>query len=430
MSSPAVEGISISVDQNPYLAEGVRTVDAVISVETTDELMVAAPPAERVEILIIDCSGSMGSGDKFAGARNATLAALQVIADGTRFAIVEGTDKAEVVYPRDGATAVADNRSRTEARHALDKLKPHGGTAMGTWLGLARMIAQRHPSAMAHAILLTDGRNEHEKPQQLAAEIKASEGLFTCDCRGVGADWEPNELRAIASALHGTLDVVRTPDLLAADFAEMMQTSMAKAIPELTLRVWTPVGATVRMVKQVDPSITDFTARRTETSAQIGEYPLGAWGAEEREYHLQIELEPAPPGREKLAARVSLVAEGEVLGQGLVKAAWTTDTDLSARISRRVAHYTGQAELAEAVQEGLTARKVGDLATATAKLQRAVQLASESGNENTAKLLKAVVEVDDRTGTVRLRAHIDAADEIALDVRSSKTARVRKESGS
>lgn len=43
MSSPAVTGISISVDQNPYLAEGVRTVDAVISVETTDELMVAAP---------------------------------------------------------------------------------------------------------------------------------------------------------------------------------------------------------------------------------------------------------------------------------------------------------------------------------------------------------------------------------------------------
>lgn len=57
------------------------------------------PPPDRVEILIIDTSGSMGSGDKFAGARRATLAALDVLPDGTRFAIVEGTDKAEVVYP-------------------------------------------------------------------------------------------------------------------------------------------------------------------------------------------------------------------------------------------------------------------------------------------------------------------------------------------
>ncbi|MEV6066761.1 VWA domain-containing protein [Nocardia sp. NPDC052001] len=430
MSSPAIKGISVAVDQNPYLAEGVRVLDAVVSVETTDELMVAAPAQERVEILIIDCSGSMGNGDKFGGARNATLAALEVIPDGTRFAIVEGTDKAEVVYPRDGATAPADKRSRQDARRALDKLRPHGGTAMGTWLGLSRMIAQRHPGAMVHAILLTDGKNEHERPEQLAAEIGASQGLFSCDCRGVGTDWEPNELRAIASALHGTVDIVKTPDLLAADFAEMMQTSLAKVIPELTLRVWTPVGATVRFVKLVDPVIEDLTARRVATAAQIGEYPLGAWGAEERGYHVQIEVEAAPPGREKLAARISVVSGDEVLGQGLVKAVWTTDTDLSARISRRVAHYTGQAELAQVVQEGLAARKQGDVNTATAKLRRAVELANESGNENTAKLLKAVVEVDDRTGTVRLRSRVDAADEMALDVRSTKTARVRKEAGS
>ncbi|MFE3194986.1 VWA domain-containing protein [Nocardia sp. NPDC059240] len=428
MTSAEHKGLSVAVDQNEYLADGARTVDAIVTVEATDELAVAAPPQDRVEILIIDTSGSMGSADKFGGARRATLAALDVMPDGTRFAIVEGTDKAQVVYPRQGASAIASRVERTNARHALDRLSPHGGTAIGTWLGLSRLIAQQHPGAMVHAILLTDGKNEHEKPARLAEEIRLSEGVFTCDCRGVGADWEPNELRAIASALHGTVDIVKTADGLAQDFAAMMTTSLEKTIPELTLRMWTPVGAKIVFVKQVAPFIEDLTARRTEVGPQVGEYPLGSWGAEDRDYHVQLEVEPAAPDREKLAARVSVLADGEILGQGLVKATWTTDTDKSARISRRVAHYTGQAELAQTVQEGLTARKQGDLATATAKLQRAYHLATESGNENTAKLLLSVVDVvDERTGTVKLRNKVDPVDEMALDVRSSKTARVRKE---
>lgn len=427
MTSAENKGLSVAVDQNEFLAEGARTVDAIVTVEATDALVGAATPQDRVEILIIDTSGSMGGSDKFAHARRATLAALDVMPDGTRFAIVEGTDKAQVVYPRQGPSAIASRQERANARHALDKLSPHGGTAMGTWLGLSRLIAQQHPGAMVHAILLTDGKNEHEKPEQLAREIRASEGVFTCDCRGVGFDWEEKELRAIGSALHGTVDIAPSPDLLAQDFASMMETSMAKAIPDLTLRMWTPVGTRIVFVKQVAPFIEDLTGRRTELGPQVGEYPLGSWGAEDRDYHVQLELEPAAPDREKLAARVSVLADGEILGQGLVKATWTTDTDKSARISRRVAHYTGQAELAEAVQEGLTARKQGDEATATAKLQRAYHLATSSGNENTAKLLLSVVDVvDPRTGTVRLRPGADE-DAMVLSVRSTKTARVRKE---
>jgi hypothetical protein len=140
-----------------------------------------------------------------------------------------------------------------------------------------------------------------------------------------------------------------------------------------------------------------------------------------------VVVEPAAAGREKLAARVSVVAGDEVLGEGLVNAVWTADTEKSAQISRRVAHYTGQAELAQVVQEGLSARKSGDVPTATAKLQRAMELAVESGNDGTAKLLRGVIEVDERTGTARLRREVEAADEMALDARSTRTARVRKE---
>ena len=242
---------------------------------------------------------------------------------------------------------------------AVDGLRPHGGTAMGTWLAHVRGIVGQRKGAIIHAILLTDGKDEHETPEELGEEIGLSEGEFTCDCRGVGTDWEVDELRAISSALLGTVDIVADPEDLADDFASMMRTSMSKSIPDLTLRLWTPAGARIGFVKQVAPTVEDLTHRRVDAGNQYGEYPLGSWGAEDRDYHIQVEVEPAAVGREKLAARVSVVAGEEVLGEGLVKAVWTADTALSAQISRRVAHYTGQAELAQAVQEGLSARKAG-----------------------------------------------------------------------
>ena len=132
-----------------------------------------------------------------------------------------------------------------------------------------------------------------------------------------------------------------------------------------------------------------------------------------------------------LAARVSLVtgpqSHPDVLAHGLVRAIWTDDEELSTQINSHVAHYTGQAELAEAIQDGLEARKRGDEETATAKLGRAVALAEESGNIGTAKLLAKVVDVvDAATGTVRLKKTVDDADEMALDTRSTRTVRTRK----
>jgi hypothetical protein len=55
------------------------------------------------------------------------------------------------------------------------------------------------------------------------------------------------------------------------------------------------------------------------------------------------------------------------------------------------------------------------------------ELAQESGNDGTARLLARVVDVvDAATGTVRLRPKVDDADEMALDTRSTKTVRTRK----
>ena len=322
----SLSGIAVDVDHNPYLAEGAGTVDAIISVAVGSE-MVADKPPERVEAIIIDCSTSMLSPqNKFEEAKRATKAAVSEMVDGTFFTIIAGSQTAEAVYPEDGQPTRASEATRAAAARAVDGLQPNGGTAIGTWLAHVRRIAGQHPGALTHAILLTDGKDEHETAEELGEEIGLSEGEFTCDCRGVGTDWRVEELRAISSALLGTVDIVADPAGLADDFAAMMRASMDKSIPELTLRLWTPAGATIAFVKQVAPTVEDMTKRRVEAGNQLGEYPLGAWGHEERDYHLQVEVEPAAAGREKLAARVTVVAGDDILGEGLVKAMWTTDT--------------------------------------------------------------------------------------------------------
>jgi von Willebrand factor type A C-terminal domain len=181
----------------------------------------------------------------------------------------------------------------------------------------------------------------------------------------------------------------------------------------------------------VAPTVEDLTARRTQAALQAGDYPTGAWGTESRDYHVCVDVEPGAVGQEMLAARISLIANTasgpQSLGHGLARAIWTGDEALSTWINRHVAHYTAQAELAQAIQDGLEARKAGDDDMAAAKLGRAVVLAHESGNQDTANLLANVVDVlDPATGTVRLKAKIADADEIALDTRSTKTVRVRK----
>jgi von Willebrand factor type A C-terminal domain/von Willebrand factor type A domain len=430
MSQP---GFTVDIYQNEYLPEGGRDVNAVVTVTSPDTVAAAAPAAGGAEIIIVDCSGSMGSPrTKIAEARAATVAAVDLIRDGVAFAVIAGTEKAQQVFPGDGRLAIADGQTRGLAKRAVAGLRSGGGTAIGRWLRLAHQLFGSYPAGIRHAILLTDGKNQHETPEQLDGAISLCDGAFSCDCRGVGVDWEVGELRRISSALLGTVDIVADPSGLAADFAAMMETAMDKQVADVALRVWTPQHATVQFVKQVAPTVGDLTDRRTQSGPQAGDYPTGAWGPDEsRDYHLCVDVTPAGVGQEMLAARVSLVVGSpsgpEVLGQGMVKAVWTDDEALSTRINKQVAHYTGQAELAQVIQEGLEARKEGDEETATAKLGRAVALAQRSGNEDTARLLAKVVDVvDAATGTVRLKKKVDAADEMTLDTRSTKTVRTKK----
>ena len=413
--------------QNEFLPLGATQVDAIVTVTALDGAPVGEPP-QAAEILIIDTSGSMGwPSGKLKAAKRATAAAIDTIRDGTLFGVVAGAQTARTVYPRSGPLVHASADTRAEAKAAVDGLRASGGTAIGSWLRVADQLFEESPAALRHAILLTDGQNQHESAEELDRVLAACEEHFQCDCRGVGTDWEVAELRRVASALMGSVDIIPEPSQMAADFRALAERAMSRGTADVALRLWRPQGAAVRFVKQVAPAIEDLTARAAPVDVLTSDYPTGAWGEESRDYHVCIDVPARDVGDEVLAGRLGLVVDGQVVSQALIRAVWTDDEQLSTRINREVAHYTGQAELAEAIQGGLEARKTGDEVTATFKLGRAVKLAAEGGNDATMQLLQRVVEVDDAaTGTIRLRREVDDVDEMSLDTRSTKTVRVQR----
>lgn len=420
---------SATVYQNEFLPDGGTDVHAIVSVACTGAGQAGQSGAGLAgEILIIDTSGSMESAQMEA-AKGAAIAALGEIPDGVYFSVISGNGAAFLVYPpvRSGPAMVPMNaQTGAEARAAISRLNSGGGTVISTWLDLAGLLFSSVPAVtQRHAILLTDGEN-NETAEALDAAISRAEGVYQCDCRGVGVEWRVEEIRRIAQRLLGTVDIIPEPDQLGPQFAAMMRTAVSRGVANASLRVWTPQGAQVLFVRQVSPTVEDLTTRRSPVNDLTGDYPTGAWSDETREYHIGVRLAARSLGQEQLAARAQMVVGDVVATQGLVKATWSNDASLTARIDRQVAHYTGQTELAAAIQEGLAAKAAGDEETATTKLGRAVQLAKETGNDEATSKLRKVVEIDNEdTGTVRLKKVVEKADEMALDTASTKTTRVR-----
>ncbi|HWH01317.1 MAG TPA: VWA domain-containing protein, partial [Pilimelia sp.] len=383
-------------------------------------------PPGLAEVIVIDCSGSMADPPtKIAAARRATAAALDALPDGARFAVVEGTHQARMVYPVTGELAVATPQTRAQARSAVAGVTAAGGTAFGAWLLRARDLLAAHPSAVRHALLLTDGRNEHETAAHLDEVLAQCAGRFVCDARGVGDGWQPSELMRIASALRGTADAVRAPEELTADFRRVVGAATAKILPELRLRIGTVAPARLRFCKQVHPTAADLPGPPPGPDAHVTEVSIGAWGEESRDYHLCFEVDSGgrPRWEDLRVARVDVVVDGRPRADpAVVLVHWTDDPVASSRIHPAVAHYTAQEQLGQAVVDGCDAHDRGDHAAAVRHWGEAVRLATESGNARVLERLQAMVEVvDAAAGVVRLRPNLSRVDRLLAETRSSHT---------
>jgi hypothetical protein len=413
------------VFQNQYLPTGAGEVHSIMTV-TAGEATAAPASTGRLFGILCDVSGSM-EGGKIAAAKAAMTKLVEMLPEDCGFFIVAGSDEVHLVSPL--APANAANKQRALA--AIRAIRANGGTTISLWLRTA-LEQFRNIGGVRQALLLTDGQNDKTDAQPLEAALAACEGVFQCDCRGVGTDWEVEQLRKIAGKLLGTTDIIPSPAQIESDFRAILEKALSKTVSDVFLRLWTPQGANVKFCKEVSPEIVDLTTRARQLKPQIREYPTGAWGkGESRDFHFCIEVQPGAVGDEVLAGRASLVywlagVENKV-AEARILAVWTDDEAKSTKINHVVAHYTGQAELAQSIQAGLEARAQGDVDKATALLGKAVKIAHDSGNEATAKLLRTVVDVQDASqGTVRLKGSVAKEDAMALETRSTKTTRIAK----
>jgi Ca-activated chloride channel family protein len=434
-TDPIDSGFTVSVAQHKYLAPRDHHMDAMITVTAAGlgrSHDGGGGPA-AAEVILVDCSGSMAERDKITAARHATRAAIDVLRDGVLFAVVQGRNGAEVVYPRDGRLIAASRTTRAEAKAVVQRLAAAGGTAFGTWLSLAHELLRAHPTAIRHAMLFTDGKNESERPEQLDRVLDTIRGRFTCDARGIGDRWQPSELLRIVGDLNGqAAGVVRLEDM-ADDFRAVMLAAMRKAVPDVDLRIRLFGNARLSYLKQTFPTGVDLTGQLRQPDEMTAQVAIGAWADETREYRLGIGVDfRGRLDEDTLAALVELDVHrsGETgaaeVKPGLVLVRWTTDGELSTRGHDDVIRADLQQRLTDEVLAGCDAFARREWTVAETRFGHAVRLASELDHDHLLRRLSAVVDiVDAAAGKVRLRTEVSMTELLALEASSTQSSRRR-----
>lgn len=330
---------------NQYLAPNATRADAVFSVGAAGAAANSAESqARRLIGLIADKSGSM-SGDKMDALKHALRVAVDQMDAGVEAFVIAFAGQPALILPR----TRMDEAGRRAAHAAIQRLEASGGTLMSAALTMAQLEFREGPGALCQAIMLTDGQNDASDERRLDAALGECEGVFQADCRGVGTDWSPAQLRAIADRLLGTTELIARPEGLAEDFRATMAAAMSKSVAGVRLRLWMPKNARLVAVKQAFPTEIDLMGKLVPVDQRAVDVPLGAWGAGTQDYFATFELTPLGIGEQMLVCRPSIVWRDPAAGDqsapgGNVTVTWTADAGLSTRIDAQVAHYTGQGE--------------------------------------------------------------------------------------
>jgi hypothetical protein len=405
---------------NAFLEDGNRRVDVIMTVRAVET---GAPLAKGpLEFgLVIDCSGSMSENGKMAAAKLAARGAIARIPDGVVFFVIAFNGKAHLV----AGAAVASEATRSRASRAVAGIEANGGTSMANGLLAASDQFSARSDSVRVCQFYTDGENG-DRDGDLEAALERVRGRFQCECRGIGEDWKPPQLLQIAEALMGTAKLVASGDAIAADLKQTFDNAASRGAAAVKLRLIVPPKmASIARVQRVSPTVIDMTKDVIAVDDRTFDYPTGAWGAEERDFHVVIEMKQSGAiGEQMRIARTALVIGDKVEDQPAVTVTWSDDARMTTRIDPQVAHYTGQAELATATREGFEALERGNAQEATVKLGKAMKLAQDSGNEEATRRLGKVVDVIDADkGTVRLRAAVSKTDLLDAEVGATRTVR-------
>jgi von Willebrand factor type A domain len=415
----------LTVDATSELARDAKQAAALVTVAARRGDRGAVLATRTAEIIIMDRSLSMERHGKLEEAKHAVKAAIGALSGDTHFAIVAGNERAELVYPADGMLQCATAAAKQEARNRVTGLDALGGTAMSSWLRLAHGLFDQVPDAVRHAVLYTDGINEHEPSTELDSALRTCRDHFVCDVRGVGTDWNPQELRRIADALQGEVKAITDVAGLRDDFARLMEHAQGLLVSRAYLRLSLDRHFLLESVRQIRPTENDLTGHLLPQDGGKTDIPLPAWGEESRDYLVVFRVEPGTPtGEEIRAARIDVVAGTRGSGPLVPCAAPAAVVVRWLPHSCPLPHPGTTAakdlmRISEATQAGVAAYKRGDEKTAIAEFTLAVRLASSLGSRGHLERLRRLVTIDE-FGGVRLRQDIADADLLVVDTGSTR----------
>ncbi|MGW7514172.1 VWA domain-containing protein [Streptomyces sp. NPDC054796] len=412
--SPGQITVELQISQSKYLTSKASDpqMHAILSIQVSGTEAGGHGPV-LAQVLALDCSSSMAYPEqKLHAARQAAMAAIRILPDGTPFAVVGGTEKATMIYPETPEMVPADDHSRAAANQAVSHLVAAGGTCIGAWLDLSRQLLEQQHAPFGHVLLLTDGKNQHDKRMPLAGVLETCARRFVCDAWGIGEGWDARELLDITRQLHGSASAVREEETLVAEYEKLIGRLLAKTVPELAISVTPMAGTIVRYLKQVYPAEAELSP---EGSTQ--RFVTRGWGDETRRYHLCLSVDPAGrPRREDLQLAVIALdipgsTEARLPPPKPCVVHWTDDLALSAQTDAQVEHFEQHQRLGEIVAAATDAYRRGKRDLAEQHLGRAVQIAHAMGADQILERLARLVAIDDApAGQVRLRSRVTAVD--------------------
>ncbi|WP_405585650.1 vWA domain-containing protein [Streptomyces sp. NBC_01190] len=422
---------TVEVDAPSDLAFDATRADALITVKAL--AAGGTRPVPAAEILIMDRSLSMAGRGKLDEAKRAMCAAVDALRDGTRLAIIAGNHTARVVYPPTGTLAGIDAGTRAAAKLQIARQLPEGGTAIGSWLTLAGQVFETLPDSgtVRHAVLYTDGKDEHETPEELGTALAACSDRFVCDARGLGDDWNYAELLRITEALHGTAEAVVTISDLTGDFTRLIRQARRIVLPRVYLGLRLNDRFRLDSVRQTRPVDAGLTGSQRQSDGEL-HVPLGAWSPETRQYEvsLSFDAESLPVDEDLRAARITLHAERPdgtrqpCAGTMAMVVRRRSTPGFETMRPSELTRVESRRELGMAMRACADAWDEGDLARADRELRLAVEVAESLQDTARLRVLRAVAETGP-DGRPRLRRTASRGEMQRLGLESTRTAAPR-----
>jgi Ca-activated chloride channel family protein len=328
--------------------------------------------------LVLDRSGSMEDGRKFALARQAVEQALHMLRSDDCFSLVAYDHEVDVLAPSSLATPEAKFR----ALDALQSVGPRGSTDLcAGWLRGCEQVADHLVGAdsVSRCLLLTDGLANRGIQDRRELATHAAElhrrGVSTSTF-GVGADFDERLLRDMGLEGGGNFYFIegaaQIPTLLTGELGEALDVTVRSAALEIAL----PRGADAEPVSR-------FRSRRAHGDNEL-RIELGDL-VSEQELAVVVKVTLPRGGEVGTATTIGVTLTGRDTKSVATELTWTSASDADAEaqsrdpeVDREVARvYAGRARVA-----ATEANQVGDFAAARRVLERtAARIESYAGGD-------------------------------------------------